>query len=711
METRANYALIGAFTLVGVLAALGLILWLAKVDVDRQYAYYDVLFNDVSGLGVSSSVRYNGLPVGQVVNLQIDETDPTKVRVSIEVSSDTPVKTDTVATLQSLGVTGVSTVALSGGTAQAEAIPENGTIPSKPSALESLFESAPELLQKAITLLEDINSVVNEENRAAVTQLLANLSSASGRLDSVLTDFEGLSSDLGGAARQIAGFTDRLGTLADTAETTLETATETLTTATDTLKRADGAVDSVVTTLDSAQTAFDTADTLMRNDLTDFVRQGTATAGSLESAVDALQAPAVATLDAAQKLAEEQLPTLLDELQRTVTTLEAQVGAVGGDASDLINRYDDVGAAVLARVQQTEKTIADIEVATEKAAVMIDRISETAQAATSFIETEGKPLAQEATGALKSVRVLADDQLPGLIDQANTTLSTLDREAQNLSQSAQTTLTAATQRLNEAEATIQALNTALDDASDALSSVETTSDNIDALVSGPGAELVASANSAVADAQAAIATVNDVIQSNLPGLMADVRSAAQSVDREVTRAGDDFDQIATSFGSLSAEGTVALAAATRSFERANGTLDAITDAMNSATSTLGTAETTFSSVNRIIDQDVDGMIADIRSAVTVFTTSVEGVSGNIDTISDEVLRASQSAANLIGTVENVVVENRRQMSDFLRVGLPQIQRFIAESRRLVTNMERLVDRIERDPARFLLGTNSSEFRR
>jgi phospholipid/cholesterol/gamma-HCH transport system substrate-binding protein len=35
METRANYVLIGAFTLFGILGSLGLFLWLAKVEADR----------------------------------------------------------------------------------------------------------------------------------------------------------------------------------------------------------------------------------------------------------------------------------------------------------------------------------------------------------------------------------------------------------------------------------------------------------------------------------------------------------------------------------------------------------------------------------------------------------------------------------------------------------------------------------------------------
>ena len=56
METRANFVLIGVFTLFGILGSFGFFLWLAKVEVDRQYAYYDILFSDVSGLGEAGNI-------------------------------------------------------------------------------------------------------------------------------------------------------------------------------------------------------------------------------------------------------------------------------------------------------------------------------------------------------------------------------------------------------------------------------------------------------------------------------------------------------------------------------------------------------------------------------------------------------------------------------------------------------------------------------
>ena len=73
METRANYVLIGACALAGILLGLGFFVWLAKFQIDRQYAYYDVLFDNVSGLSRAADVRFSGLSVGQVVSLDLDD--------------------------------------------------------------------------------------------------------------------------------------------------------------------------------------------------------------------------------------------------------------------------------------------------------------------------------------------------------------------------------------------------------------------------------------------------------------------------------------------------------------------------------------------------------------------------------------------------------------------------------------------------------------
>lgn len=571
METRANYVLIGAFTLATILGVIGFLLWLANVQVSRQYAYYDVLFDNVAGLSTAGGVRFNGLPVGQVVHLELDEADPSKVRVRMEIDADTPIRTDSTAQLQSQGVTGVSYVSLSGGSSDAPLLPNYGEIEGQPSPLQSLFEGAPELLNEAIKLMEELRSVVNDDNRQAVRDLLANLASASAKLDQTLDEFEVLSKNLGTAARAIGGFTEQLGKLSDTAEVTLNTATETL-------NSAQGTIESATGTLNSAKEAFDTAETLMQDDLTQFIQTGTEAAQVLNDTVKGLQPSAVATVDAARTLVETRLPELTAQIEKTVAMLEQQVTTVGTDATALITQYQEVGQTAQARLEQTEGAIAAFE-------------------------------------------------------------------------------------------------------------------------------------SATVEAKAAIETINASIQQTLPNLMVDVANAADNANKVIAQIGDEVTTLSGKLNALSDEGSLALTTATETFANANTTLEAVTQAMDTAQSTLTTADEAFGTINRIVDEDVETIVADIRSAVTAFSGTVENVSTNVDKVADEILNASTSASNLIGTVDGIVRDNRRQVSDFMRVGLPQLQRFVEESRYLVNNLDRLVDRIERDPARFFLGTQASEFRR
>jgi phospholipid/cholesterol/gamma-HCH transport system substrate-binding protein len=105
------------------------------------------------------------------------------------------------------------------------------------------------------------------------------------------------------------------------------------------------------------------------------------------------------------------------------------------------------------------------------------------------------------------------------------------------------------------------------------------------------------------------------------------------------------------------------------------------------------------------------MIADIRNAVSTFETALVSASENFDAVSQEVLVASQSAANFTGVLENVAVANRMQMSRFLQYGLPEFLKLTEDAGQLVRNLQRFVDRIDRDPARYFLGTQGSEFSR
>ncbi|WP_299727234.1 MlaD family protein [uncultured Tateyamaria sp.] len=592
METKANYVLIGLFTLGGILGALGLLLWLAKVEVDRQYAYYDILFEDVSGLGSASDVRYNGLPVGQVVDLDLDEVDSSKVRVRIEVAADTPVNTETVAKLQSQGVTGVSFVGLSGGSETSAALPSNSEIPSERSALQSVFEGAPLVLDRAVELLENVNDVFDPQNREAVATLLENLSSASARIDTVLTDFESLSGDLGSAAREIADFTDRLDTLADTAETTLTTATTTLETTNDTVARI-----------------------------------GTFT--------------------------DEDLVPLADDLRTATQTATRVIEEVGSDASEIAARIDELAL---------------------RGGTVLESANETLATANQTFTT--------ANEAIEGITSFTDNNLVPLSDDLRTTTQTANRV------------------ITEAGGEVQRIAGRIDDLADrggvALDSAAVALDD---------------AQITIRDARTTVARANTYIDEQLTPLTSDLRTTAQTANRVIDEVGTRANIVADRFITFADDGTALIATADKTFTNADVTLAAVFTAMEDASVTLASANKTFDLANRIIENDVEGVISDLSGAAKALTTTVNKAAENIDIVSEKVVAASTSAANLTASLEQVVRNNQRQLSDFLRLGLPSALRFTEEARSLVVNIERLVNRIERDPARFLLGTQNSRFDR
>ncbi len=116
METRANHLLVGSFVLLLIAGLVVFVVWLARFQFEAEFERYDILFEGrVTGLSVGSKVSLRGVPVGEVRDIGIDPDNVERVRVTIEVAAETPVREDTVASLEQQGITGVANILLSGG--------------------------------------------------------------------------------------------------------------------------------------------------------------------------------------------------------------------------------------------------------------------------------------------------------------------------------------------------------------------------------------------------------------------------------------------------------------------------------------------------------------------------------------------------------------------------------------------------------------------
>ena len=181
METRANYVLIGGFTLLASIFLLLFALWAAKFSSDRNWREYQVVFSEaVTGLTEGGSVQYNGISVGTVDKLSLVPDDARKVVALLKLKADTPVKVDTRAKLSQQGITGVPFILLSGGSPQAAPLEPgpNDEIPiirTEPSALQNIADTANRLVER-------MDHLLSEENIRRISATLDNLEQATGSI-------------------------------------------------------------------------------------------------------------------------------------------------------------------------------------------------------------------------------------------------------------------------------------------------------------------------------------------------------------------------------------------------------------------------------------------------------------------------------------------------------------------------------------------------
>src|SRR5208337_1270858 len=214
METRANFVVIGAFTLAAVVGAFLFVMWIAGYGAAGTHRHYQIVFNgSVSGLSNGALVLFNGLKVGEVTNLSFVEHNPSQVVADIDVTNaSAPINSDTKAQLETQGLTGSATVALIGGEKGAGELKGNPpVIPSLPTAtLADLQTKAGYVLDLANKLLVDNAQPIHQtiENVQTFSMALANNSNG---VDAAL---KGLA-DLGTTIQPLA---TRLQVLSDDAD-------------------------------------------------------------------------------------------------------------------------------------------------------------------------------------------------------------------------------------------------------------------------------------------------------------------------------------------------------------------------------------------------------------------------------------------------------------------------------------------------------------
>lgn len=389
METRANYAIVGFFTVLVVLAAFAFVYWMQVYGREgRMEPLRIVIQGSANGLSVGSPVRFNGIPIGSVRRLTIDETNPNNSVAITEVLAEAPIFPGTRAVLEMQGLTGAAYIELSGGETNKEKLlvtqATTGTpaeILADQSGLTNLVKSASDIMGKAESTIDEINTFVRD-NREPLNNTVKNVETFSGALrDNApgVDKFLESVSELSGTIKNLSGRMD----------TTLQSV-DSLVKAVDPKK-----IDAILTNAEKVSGDLASAS----GDMADTVKSFKETADAYRQVGDKVSK----TLDNVDKLMAEidpkQVGDSLDDIRAAVA-----------DAKSAVASFKDVSADIAKRRPEIDKTITDISQTAEKINKASSRVDGVLAKVDSFLGTgDSSSLFADARATLKSYRDLADN--------------------------------------------------------------------------------------------------------------------------------------------------------------------------------------------------------------------------------------------------------------------------------------------------------------
>lgn len=285
MERDAHYALVGLISAVLFVGVLVFVVWLARLQFNTQYSIYDVDFKGpVRGLSSGGEVYFNGIKVGEVTKLSLDKSDPNRVKARIRTTADAPVRVDSYATLEPLGITGVNYIQLSAGTTTKPLLRDvtpTDQIPlihSRRGALEGLLEGGGDVLARSVEALNRVNQLLSDQNISNFNATLANIKDAT----ALAKNQKQLFTDLDTTVKSIDASSKRIAVLSDDADHLLTVDGRR------TLTKLDGTIDELKGAAADARTLVDSVQGPTANFAATGLPQLTRTIVSLQTAAESM---------------------------------------------------------------------------------------------------------------------------------------------------------------------------------------------------------------------------------------------------------------------------------------------------------------------------------------------------------------------------------------------------------------------------------------
>lgn len=194
MKTRTQKVRLGVFIFISGALLIFLILYFAANKLFEKSDVYYVSYHDVSvsGLEVGSPVNYLGIKIGTISNIFIDPQDINSIIVELSLQPGTPIKKDAYADIISLGITGLRSIEIRGGSNEADFLKRGEFLEPGSSASQEITGKASVIAEKAEKVINNLQVFTEPENMNKFSDAAENINTLAAQLNTTIQLIETL---------------------------------------------------------------------------------------------------------------------------------------------------------------------------------------------------------------------------------------------------------------------------------------------------------------------------------------------------------------------------------------------------------------------------------------------------------------------------------------------------------------------------------------
>jgi phospholipid/cholesterol/gamma-HCH transport system substrate-binding protein len=388
METRANYVIVGIFTLAAILAAFAFVYWTAAIGDRGETAMLRVRIpGSAAGLGRGSFVLFNGVRVGEVRRVYIDVNNPTAAIADAEIGRNTPLTKSTQADIGIASLAGQASIELKGADPkevnlldQAEEEGKVAEIVANPSAVTNLLQTAQNIFTRADTVLTQLEGFTKDV-RGPLTQTVNNVQTFSDALAKNSDGIDKFLASVSSLSDELRGVSGKLDGTLKAAEGLLNAVDK------DQIKSIVANVDTVTTNLKETSKQFDRV-----------VRNVDTAVGSINDFAQRTQGTLAKVDDVLDGIDPAQVRTALANIQKASENANEAAADIAKVTNKFANRADDIDQTIK-DAQQLAERLNDASVRVDGILAKVDTLLGSGQA-------DG--MIADARNTLRSFKQVAD---------------------------------------------------------------------------------------------------------------------------------------------------------------------------------------------------------------------------------------------------------------------------------------------------------------